>query len=128
MALLKEQKEVVIGDNKTHESDTGSPEVQIALLNTSIKNLTEHLKLHKHDNHTRRGLMVQVGKQRRLLNYLAAKDITRYRALVAQARHPQPALSFRPRSGHDARRGPTKQLPPGDLNSAGGFLFSGAHA
>ena len=84
MALLKEQKEVVIGDNKTHDSDTGSPEVQIALLNTSIKNLTEHLKLHKHDNHTRRGLLVQVGKQRRLLNYLAAKDISRYRALVAK--------------------------------------------
>lgn len=84
MALLKEQKEAVIGDNKTHEFDTGSPEVQIALLNTSIKNLTEHLKLHKHDNHTRRGLMVQVGKQRRLLNYLAAKDINRYRALVAK--------------------------------------------
>lgn len=84
MALLKEQKEVVIESNKTHDSDTGSPEVQVALLNTSIKNLTEHLKLHKHDNHTRRGLMVQVGKQRRLLNYLAAKDILRYRALVAK--------------------------------------------
>ena len=84
MALLKEQKEVVIDDNKTHDSDTGSPEVQIALMNSSIKNLTEHLKLHKHDNHTRRGLLVQVGKQRRLLNYLAAKDITRYRALVAK--------------------------------------------
>ena len=84
MALLKEQKEVVIDGNKTHEGDTGSPEVQIALLNSSIKNLTEHLKLHKHDNHTRRGLMVQVGKQRRLLNYLAAKDILRYRALVAK--------------------------------------------
>ena len=84
MALLKEQKEVVIGENKTHEGDTGSPEVQIALMNSSIKNLTEHLKLHKHDNHTRRGLLVQVGKQRRLLNYLAAKDIGRYRALVAK--------------------------------------------
>jgi len=84
MALLKEQKEVVMGDNKTHDTDTGSPEVQIALLNASIKNLTEHLKLHKHDNHTRRGLMVQVGKQRRLLNYLAGKDITRYRALVGK--------------------------------------------
>ena len=84
MALLKEQKEVVIDGNQTHEGDTGSPEVQIALLNASIKNLTEHLKIHIHDNHTRRGLMVQIGKQRRLLNYLAAKDISRYRALVSK--------------------------------------------
>ena len=82
MALLKEQKEVVIDGNKTHDVDTGSPEVQIALLNASIKNLTEHLNIH--DNHTRRGLMVQIGKQRRLLNYLAAKDISRYRALVSK--------------------------------------------
>ena len=84
MALLKEQKEVVIDDNKTHDADTGSPEVQIALLNASIKNLTEHLKMHRHDNHTTRGLLVQIGKQRRLLNYLAARDISRYRALVAK--------------------------------------------
>ena len=84
MALLKEQKEVVIGDNKTHDVDTGSPEVQVALLNASIKNLTEHLKLHRHDNHTRRGLMVQIGRQRRLLNYLAARDINRYRQLVGK--------------------------------------------
>ena len=84
MALLKEQKEVVIDGNRTHDSDTGSPEVQIALLNASIKNLTEHLKVHRHDNHTTRGLLVQIGKQRRLLNYLAAKDINRYRALVAK--------------------------------------------
>ena len=84
MALLKEQKEVVIESNKTHDSDTGSPEVQVALLNTSIKNLTEHLKVHRHDMHTQRGLMVQIGRQRRLLNYLAAKDITRYRTLVAK--------------------------------------------
>ena len=84
MALLTEQKQVVIDGNKTHEGDTGSPEVQIALLNASIKNLTEHLKVHRHDNHTQRGLMVQIGKQRRLLNYLADKDINRYRALVAK--------------------------------------------
>ena len=84
MALLKEQKEVVIDDNRTHDSDTGSPEVQVALLNASIKNLTEHLKVNRHDYHTQRGLMVQIGKQRRLLNYLADKDINRYRALVAK--------------------------------------------
>lgn len=84
MALLKEQKDAVIGDNKTAEGDTGSPEVQIALLSASINTLTEHLKIHKHDNHSRRGLLVQVGRRRRLLNYLAKKDINRYRALVGK--------------------------------------------
>ncbi len=84
MALLKEQKDVVIGENKIKDGDTGSPEVQIALLSASINTLTEHLKLHKHDNHSRRGLLVQVGRRRRLLNYLAAKDINRYRALVGK--------------------------------------------
>ncbi len=84
MALLKEQKEVVIDGNRTHDGDTGSPEVQIALLSASINTLTEHLKIHKHDNHSRRGLLVQVGRRRRLLNYLAAKDIGRYRALVGK--------------------------------------------
>ena len=84
MALLKEQKDAVIGDNKTKDGDTGSPEVQIALLSASINTLTEHLKIHKHDNHSRRGLLVQVGRRRRLLNYLAKKDINRYRALVGK--------------------------------------------
>ena len=84
MALLKEQKDDVISANRTHESDTGSPEVQIALLSASINSLTEHLKIHKHDNHSRRGLLVQVGQRRRLLSYLAAKDIVRYRALVTK--------------------------------------------
>lgn len=84
MALLKEQKGAVIGDNETHEGDTGSPEVQIALLSASINTLTEHLKIHKHDNHSRRGLLVQVGRRRRLLNYLAKKDINRYRTLVGK--------------------------------------------
>jgi small subunit ribosomal protein S15 len=84
MALLKEQKDEVIAGYKTHDVDTGSPEVQIALLNASIKTLTEHLKIHKHDNHSRRGLFLQVGRQRRLLKYLASKDIERYRALVGK--------------------------------------------
>jgi small subunit ribosomal protein S15 len=84
MTLLKEQKTEVIGTYKTHDSDTGSPEVQVALLTTKIATLTEHLKLHKHDNHSRRGLLIMVGKRRRLLNYLAAKDITRYRELVGR--------------------------------------------
>ncbi len=84
MALLKEQKETVMQAHQTKDGDTGSPEVQVALLSASINTLTEHLKLHKHDNHSRRGLLIQVGRRRRLLNYLAAKDINRYRALVGK--------------------------------------------
>ena len=84
MALLKEQKDAVIGDNRTHASDTGSPEVQVALLTTSINALTEHLKVHPHDFHTTRGLRVQLGRRSRLLKYLASKDINRYRALVSK--------------------------------------------
>ena len=84
MTLLKDQKTEVIGNYKTHEADTGSPEVQVALLTAKISTLTEHLKLHKHDNHSRRGLLIMVGKRRRLLNYLAQKDITRYRELVGR--------------------------------------------
>jgi small subunit ribosomal protein S15 len=84
MALLKEQKDEVISANRTHGTDTGSPEVQIALLSASISTLTEHLKIHKHDNHSRRGLLIKVGHRRRLLSYLAAKDIDRYRTLVTK--------------------------------------------
>jgi small subunit ribosomal protein S15 len=84
MALLKEQKTAVIGDHKTHVADTGSPEVQIALLTANIELLTEHFKTHKHDNHSRRGLFLQIGRRRRLLKYLAAKDIERYRSLVGK--------------------------------------------
>ena len=84
MTLLKDQKDEIIKGNATHEGDTGSPEVQVALLTAKINTLTEHLKVHKHDNHSRRGLLIMVGKRRRLLNYLAAKDITRYRELVGR--------------------------------------------
>jgi len=84
MSLLKEQKDEIIETNKTHEGDTGSPEVQVALLTARINTLTEHFKAHKHDNHSRRGLFAMVGKRRRLLNYLASTDITRYRALVVR--------------------------------------------
>ena len=66
----------------TVEADTGSPEVQVAMLTTRISDLTEHLKEHKHDHHSRRGLLLLVGRRRRLLNYLAKKDINRYRALI----------------------------------------------
>ena len=82
--LQKTQKTAVIEANRTHESDTGSPEVQIAILTERITQLTEHLKVHKKDNHSRRGLLKMVGKRRRLLDYLAKKDIERYRAVIAK--------------------------------------------
>ena len=82
--IRKEQKAEVIAANRTHETDTGSPEVQIAILTERIKQLTEHLKEHKHDNHSRRGLLMMVGKRRSLLDYLQKKDIERYRALIAK--------------------------------------------
>ena len=82
--IRKEDKAAVIAANATHEGDTGSPEVQVAILTARIQELTEHLKVHKKDNHSRRGLMKMVGKRRRLLDYLAKKDIERYRALIAK--------------------------------------------
>ena len=77
------EKQEIIKKFASHEGDTGSPEVQIALLTARINHLTEHLKEHKHDNHSRRGLLKMVGKRRGLLDYLKAKDIERYRAVVA---------------------------------------------
>ncbi len=82
--LLKEEKTAIIENNKTHENDTGSPEVQIAILTKRINDLTEHLKVHKKDHHSRRGLLKMVGRRRNLLNYLQKKDIERYRAIVAK--------------------------------------------
>ena len=82
--IRKEEKSAVIEANKTHENDTGSPEVQVAILTARIQQLTEHQKVHKHDNHSRRGLLKMVGKRRKLLDYLAKKDIERYRALIAK--------------------------------------------
>ena len=82
--LLKEEKTAVIEANRTHENDTGSPEVQIAILTKRINDLTEHLKTHEKDHHSRRGLLKMVGHRRNLLNYLAKKDIERYRAVVAK--------------------------------------------
>lgn len=84
MTLIKEQKDEIIKEYKTHEADTGSPEVQIALLTTRINQLTDHLKEHKKDHHSRRGLLLMVGQRRRLLNYLAKTEISRYRAIVAK--------------------------------------------
>ena len=84
MALAGEQKQQVISDNERSKGDTGSPEVQIALLSTRISQLTEHLKTHPKDHHSRRGLLIMVGRRRRLLDYLQRKDIERYRAIIAK--------------------------------------------
>ena len=77
-------KKEIIADNATNEGDTGSPEVQVALLTRRINDLTEHLKVHKHDHHSRRGLLLLVGRRRRLLKYLANTEIERYRALISK--------------------------------------------
>ena len=82
--ISKESKAEIIAKYKRDEKDTGSPEVQIALLTERINELTEHLKVHKKDNHSRRGLLKMVGKRRNLLNYLAKKDVNRYREIVAK--------------------------------------------
>jgi small subunit ribosomal protein S15 len=80
--LQKAVKTAVIEENKRHESDTGSPEVQVAILTRRINDLTEHLKIHKKDHHSRRGLLMMVGQRRGLLGYLQKKDIERYRELI----------------------------------------------
>lgn len=82
--LLKEKKTEIIQVNRVHQTDTGSPEVQIAILTERINQLTEHLKVHSHDNHSRRGLLKMVGTRRRLLDYLIKKDIERYRTIIAK--------------------------------------------
>ncbi|GAB2459933.1 30S ribosomal protein S15 [Xylanimonas ulmi] len=82
MPLDNATKKAIITEYATHEGDTGSPEVQIALLTQRIKDLTEHLKEHKHDHHSRRGLLLLVGQRRRLLGYLQKIDIQRYRSLI----------------------------------------------
>jgi len=82
--LRKEDKQEIIESYKTHENDTGSPEVQIAILTKRINDLNEHLKIHKKDNHSRRGLLKMVGQRRGLLNYLTKVDVERYRAIVAK--------------------------------------------
>ena len=82
--MLKEEKNASIKEYAQHEGDTGSPEVQIALLTKRINDLTEHLKTHKKDHHSRRGLLKMVGQRRNLLNYLTKVDIERYRAIIAK--------------------------------------------
>ena len=80
--MTNEEKSAIIKEYATHEGDTGSPEVQIAVLTKRIQDLTEHLKIHKHDHHSHRGLLIMVGHRRNLLGYLQKKDINRYRAIV----------------------------------------------
>jgi small subunit ribosomal protein S15 len=82
MALTQERKQELIEQYKVHDADTGSPEVQIAILTENINNLNSHLRTHKKDHHSRRGLLKMVGQRRNLLTYLKNKDITRYRTLV----------------------------------------------
>jgi small subunit ribosomal protein S15 len=82
VALASDVKKQIMGDYATAAGDTGSPEVQVAMLSRRIADLTEHLRTHKHDHHSRRGLLLLVGRRRRLLQYLAKTDITRYRSLI----------------------------------------------
>ncbi|AQA24642.1 ribosomal protein S15 [Rhodococcus sp. MTM3W5.2] len=82
MALTTEEKKSVLGEYGLHETDTGSPEAQVAMLTKRIVDLTEHLKKHKHDHHSRRGLLLLVGRRRRLLKYVQKVDIARYRSLI----------------------------------------------
>jgi small subunit ribosomal protein S15 len=80
--LVTEKKQEIINSNKRHDSDTGSPEVQVAILTERITYLTEHFKIHKKDHHSRRGLLKMVGQRRRLLDYLKRKDVDRYKAII----------------------------------------------
>ncbi|MBW2611151.1 MAG: 30S ribosomal protein S15 [Deltaproteobacteria bacterium] len=82
MVFTAEDKKALIEKFKTHDSDTGSPEVQIGLLTHRISYLTDHLKIHKKDHHSRRGLLMMVGRRRRLLNYVKSNDVTRYRTII----------------------------------------------
>ena len=84
MPLARESKSAIVGDYATHEGDTGSPEVQIALLTERIKSLTEHLRTYQNDHHSRRGLLKLVGQRRRLLAYLVRKDVDRYREVIGR--------------------------------------------
>ncbi|MEV8436527.1 30S ribosomal protein S15 [Actinosynnema sp. NPDC051121] len=84
MALTTDQKKTILAEYGVHDTDTGSAEAQVALLSKRIADLTEHLKKHKHDHHSRRGLLLLVGRRRRLLNYLQKVDIQRYRALIGR--------------------------------------------
>lgn len=82
--MLQQEKAAIITDYATHDGDTGSPEVQVAVLTRRIVELTDHFRTHKHDHHSRRGLLAMVGRRKRLLAYLQREDVNRYRALIAR--------------------------------------------
>ncbi len=84
MSITKERKDALIKEHATHEGDTGSPEVQIAILTERINNLTEHFKSHKKDNHSRRGLLTMVALRRRLLDYVKSRNVARYQGIIAK--------------------------------------------
>ena len=84
MSISAKRKQELIAEYATHEGDTGSPEVQVAVLSERIANLTQHFKTHKHDHHSRRGLYLLIGKRRRLLDYLMKEDIERYRSIISR--------------------------------------------
>ena len=84
MTLVKEAKQNIVADNRLHPSDTGSPEVQVALLTARVNQLQEHLRQHKKDHHSRRGMLIMIGRRQRLLDYLSRTDIARYRNLIAR--------------------------------------------
>lgn len=84
MPLVKEVKQNILAENRRHNSDTGSPEVQVALLTARINQLQEHFRQHKRDHHSRRGMLVMIGRRQRLLNYLSRTDVSRYRTLVGK--------------------------------------------
>lgn len=84
MGLAKATKEAITKEYRTHDNDTGSPEVQVAVLTARISELTQHLRIHKHDESTRRGLLMMVGRRRRLLRYVNNEDVSRYRTLIAR--------------------------------------------
>jgi small subunit ribosomal protein S15 len=84
VALTTEQKKEILGQYGLHDSDTGSPEAQIAMLSKRISDLTEHLKVHRHDHHSRHGLLILVGRRRRLLKYIEKVDVERYRTLIGR--------------------------------------------
>jgi small subunit ribosomal protein S15 len=84
VALTTEQKKEILGQYGLHETDTGSPEAQVAMLSKRISDLTEHLKVHRHDHHSRRGLLLLVGRRKRLLKYIEKVDVARYRTLIGR--------------------------------------------
>jgi small subunit ribosomal protein S15 len=96
--MLKDEKTAVIEQFATHPGDTGSPEVQVAILTRRITELTEHFRMHKHDHHSRRGLLAMVGRRKRLMTYLVREDPARYRALIA-------SLGLRDTTGRSTRAG-----------------------